>query len=86
MRSLNLVFFFLCYYTLFISLEVDQSKFPCSLFAYGSVFAGSTVSCMPFPANASVIFKLILKLNFHVFHSKVPSFLLLWPISVIVYT
>ena len=73
-------------YAVYLYLEVDQSKFPCSLFAYGIVFAGSTVSCVPFPANASVIcIKLILRLNFLVLHSKIPSFMLLWPISVIVY-
>ena len=79
-------FFFVLLHAVYLYLEVDQSKLPCSLFAYGSFLAGSNFSCMPFPANASVIFiKLTLRLNFLVLHSKLPSFLLPWPISVIIY-
>lgn len=65
--------------------EVDQSKFPSTHFAQGSVFPGSaTVSCMPFPRNTSVICNKLfffhnLRLNL-VVHLKISSF---WPISVI---
>ena len=64
--------------------EVDQSKFPSSHFAQGSVFPGSTVSCMPFPGNTSVICNKLfffhnLRFNLAV-HLKISSF---WPILVI---
>ena len=46
-------------------LEVDQNKLPCSLFAYGIFFLGSTVLCMPFPANTSVIcIKFVIEVKF----------------------
>ena len=66
--------------------EVDRSKFPSSHFAQGSVFPGSTVLCMPFPGDPSVICNKLFffhnsKLNL-VVHLKISSF---WPISVIVF-